>query len=245
MANRGYHFFVGELELPYAPSELKVTVGSNNETVNLISGNDISILKSPKLREIKFDIDLPRGRQYPFANTVVPPKTYIDYFNKLLADKTPTELMIIRDDSSSGRPVKHFESTKLTVSLEGYDWVESAENGYDMTVSLKFKEYIKHGTVTIKKTTTKKATTTKKPTTKKTTAKSKTKTVSKNKTHTVKTGDTLWGIARKYYGDGTKWKKIYTANKKVIEKVAKQRGLKSSSNGHWIFTGTKLTIPAK
>ena len=62
-------------------------------------------------------------------------------------------------------------------------------------------------------------------------------------TYIIKSGDTLWGIARKFYGDGTKWKTIYDANKGIIESTAKSRGYKSSDNGHWIFPGVKLTIP--
>lgn len=62
-------------------------------------------------------------------------------------------------------------------------------------------------------------------------------------TYIIKSGDTLWGIARKFYGDGTKWKTIYNANKDIIESTAKSRGYKSSDNGHWIFPGVKLTIP--
>ncbi len=63
------------------------------------------------------------------------------------------------------------------------------------------------------------------------------------KTHTVVSGDTLWGIARKYYGKGSEYSKIYSANKDLIEKTAKKRGKKNSDNGHWIFPGTVLTIP--
>ena len=62
-------------------------------------------------------------------------------------------------------------------------------------------------------------------------------------TYTIKSGDTLWGIARKFYGDGTKWGTIYNANKDIIESTAKKRGMKSSDNGHWIFPGVTLTIP--
>lgn len=62
-------------------------------------------------------------------------------------------------------------------------------------------------------------------------------------TYIIKKGDTLWGIAKKFYGTGTKWKTIYNANKEIIEKTAKARGFKSSDNGHWIFPGVKLTIP--
>ena len=31
-------------------------------------------------------------------------------------------------------------------------------------------------------------------------------------TYTVKKGDTLWDISRKYYGDGRKWRKLLDAN---------------------------------
>lgn len=69
-------------------------------------------------------------------------------------------------------------------------------------------------------------------------------------TYTVKKGDTLWGIAamKQHYGKGSQWTKIYNANKEIIESTAKKRwkaaGInRDSQNGHWIFPGTKLTIP--
>ena len=65
----------------------------------------------------------------------------------------------------------------------------------------------------------------------------------KSTTYTIKSGDTLWGIARKHYGNGAKWNTIYTANKEIIEQTAKKYGRSSSSNGHWIYPGVTLTIP--
>jgi LysM repeat protein len=61
--------------------------------------------------------------------------------------------------------------------------------------------------------------------------------------YTIKSGDTLWVIAKKFYGDGSKWKTIYDANKDIIENTAKKYGRTSSDNGHWIYPGVKLTIP--
>ena len=66
---------------------------------------------------------------------------------------------------------------------------------------------------------------------------------SKSQTYTVKKGDCLWSIAKAAYGSGSKWKAIYEANKAVIESTAKKYGKSSSSNGHWIYPGTVLTIP--
>lgn len=78
-----------------------------------------------------------------------------------------------------------------------------------------------------------------------TTAQASTKTVSNGGggTYTVVAGDTLWSIAKRYYGSGTKHSIIYNANSEVIEAAAKARGKSNSSNGHWIWAGTVLTIP--
>ena len=62
--------------------------------------------------------------------------------------------------------------------------------------------------------------------------------------YTIKSGDTLWAIAQKKLGGGSNWQKLYNANKDVIEAAAKKHGKKSSDNGHWIYPGTTLTIPA-
>lgn len=64
-------------------------------------------------------------------------------------------------------------------------------------------------------------------------------------TYTIKSGDTLWAIAVKFYGDGTKWQLIYEANKEIIESTAKKHGKSSSDNGHWIYPGVTLTIPSE
>jgi hypothetical protein len=62
-------------------------------------------------------------------------------------------------------------------------------------------------------------------------------------TYTVVSGDTLWGIAKKFYGTGTKYGLIYNANADLIESTAKSHGKSSSDNGHWIWAGETFTIP--
>jgi len=52
-------------------------------------------------------------------------------------------------------------------------------------------------------------------------------------TYTMKAGDTLYTLARRYYGDGKLWTKIFEANKDKIRDV------------HDIPVGTVLVIPPK
>ena len=52
-----------------------------------------------------------------------------------------------------------------------------------------------------------------------------------SRTYTVVSGDTLWGIAKKYYGNGAEYPKIHNANKNII------------SNPNLIYPGQKLVIP--
>lgn len=66
---------------------------------------------------------------------------------------------------------------------------------------------------------------------------------SKSKTYTIVSGDTLWKISKKELGSGAKYMQIYNANSGVIESAAKSHGKSSSSNGHWIYPGTTLSIP--
>jgi nucleoid-associated protein YgaU len=56
-------------------------------------------------------------------------------------------------------------------------------------------------------------------------------------------GDTLWGIATRFYGNGAAYPQIYGANATLIESTAIAHGFASSEAGHWIFPGQILCIP--
>lgn len=62
--------------------------------------------------------------------------------------------------------------------------------------------------------------------------------------YTVQKGDTLWTIAKQLLGSPLRYAEIYNLNKEIIESTAQGRGKRDSSNGHWLFPGTVLQIPA-
>lgn len=63
--------------------------------------------------------------------------------------------------------------------------------------------------------------------------------------YTVKSGDTLWAIAKQHLGAGVKYAEIYSDNKETIESTAKSHGKSGSDNGHWIWPGEVLQIHVK
>ena len=239
----GYNFYFKDgsdvLTFPITPSELSISVGSNNKIITLINEGEVNILKSPSLTEVEFEARFPM-RQYPYAQQFIKFETYWDKFKELKEKKKSFRFIVARTTPKGSRTW----DTNLLMALEDIKIKESADEGDDVLVSFTLKQFKEYGVKTIKlpvKETPKQQPTSTSTSNKKRTDDNKTKS---SKSYKIKSGDTLWGIAKKFYGNGAKWKKIYNANKSVIEKAAKKHGKKSSSNGHWIYPGTKLTIPA-
>lgn len=207
--------------LPITPAQIKMSVGSNNEVVTLINGGDINIPKSPQLIEISFKARFPM-RQYPYAKEVLPYQNYFEKFKKVKEDRKPFTFLVARE---TPRGIITWD-TELTVLLESFDIDEDAENGDDVIIEFELKQYKNYGTKSVDKPTP--------PRTEKTV---------EEQGYIIQKGDTLWGIAKKFYGNGAYWTAIYNYNKSVIEAEAKRRGLASSDNGHWIFAGCKIMIP--
>ena len=236
--SNGYNVYFADgsgsvLTLPITPSKITIKVGSNNKVISLINEGDINLLKSPSLTEIEFEARFPM-RQYPYARKFVKFKTYWDKFKELKENKLSFRFIVTRATPDG----KSTWDTNLLVSLEDMTITEDASEGDDVLINFKLKQYREYGIKVLPKSKTKKTTSTsstKRPAEKKATPKSS--------VYTVKSGDCLWNIAKAAYGSGSKYKTIYNANKDAIEKDAKKHGKKSSSNGHWIWPGLKLTIP--
>ena len=240
MANKyGYLFYFADgedvMEFPITPSELSIKVGSKNETVTLINEGEINILKSPSLIEVEFEARFPMSdTNYPFARATAQIDTYLKKFEELKEKRKPFRFKVVRSTLRG----KRSWDTDILVALESYDISESADEGDDVLISFQLKQYKPYGIKVNKQVTNSSDTTS---TSKK--DRDSNKDTSKSNTYTVKTGDCLWKIAKQFYGNGAKWKTIYDANKSAIEADAKKHGYKSSSNGHWIWAGLKLTIP--
>lgn len=228
-----YQFYLDGLLFPVAPEKMTIKIANKNKTIDLINGSVAGVLKRAGLSKITFSCLLPAA-QYPFAqypSGFQPPQVYLNKLESLKTGLKPFVFQVIRDGSFQ---------TSLTVSLEEYDITEDAKNyGRDLAVSITLQQYQATCTKTIQfKTTSSGTTATVSQPSRDTTGKPQTT------TYTVRSGDCLWNIAKKYLGSGAKWKLIYDANKATIEAAAKKMGRASSSNGHWIYPGTVLVIPS-
>lgn len=212
--------------MPITPSKVKVKINNQNDTLTLINGEEINILKEPGLTDVSFDLLLPQV-SYPFTNGGAQSADYyLSLFERLKTSKEPFQFILNRS-MPSGRRLFY---TNLTVGMEDYQITDDAEEGFDITVTVSLKQYRRYGTktVTIQPAPTPAET----PTATVEQPQRETSQAPQQTTYTVKSGDCLWNIAKKYLGDGSRYNEIYNLNKDKI------------TNPNLIYAGQVLTLPS-
>lgn len=212
--------------MPITPSKVKVKINNQNETLTLISGEEINILKAAGLTDVSFDLLLPQV-PYPFTNGGAQPADYyLSLFERLKTAKEPFQWILNREKPNGSR----LFYTNLTVGMEDYQITDDAEEGFDITVTVSLKQYRHYGTKTV--TIQPASTPATKPTATVEPPKRETSQAPKQSTYTVKSGDCLWNIAKKYLGDGSRYNEIYNLNKDKIK------------NPNLIYPNQVLTLPS-
>ncbi len=220
-----YYFYLDKLLLPIAPEKLQLKIGNNNKTLTLINEGEINILKKAKLTEIDFDILLPNVK-YPFAtynNSFQNASYFLENIEKLKTSEKPFQFIVSRKMPNG----KILFDTNIKVSLEDYTISEEAEEGFDVKVTIKLKQYKDYSTKTVQITIKQERP---RPVVVQTPSRPAT-TAPTTRTYTVVRGDCLWNIAKKYYGNGSQYTKIYNANRDKIK------------NPNLIYPGQVLVIP--
>lgn len=220
-----YRVYLGNTLLPVTPGQIKMKINGNNKTANLMNDGEINILKNPGLTTVDFETLLPNQR-YSFARYKGGFKKASYFLAKLEAlkmGKQPFRFIVTRKLHRGRRA----QNTNLSVSLEDYEITEDAGNGFDVKVKISLKQYKAYGTkiVTIQPKKEEAVTKEQRPAESSPAPKQ-----GEQKSYTVKKGDTLWKIAKKFYGSGAQYPKIAEANPSI-------------KNPNRIYAGQTFVIP--
>lgn len=216
------------VRIPILPASFQISVDNGHQTVDVQTKGEVVILGKKGLKTLELSSFFPNV-DYPFA--------------AYAKDRDPYEY-VKKIESWMEKPIR-VTITETNVNLrfviQSFSYGEPDGTG-DIEYTLSLKEYRKPG-----KNTGQGSSSTGQSAEED--GRKLLKRPAKNapKTYVVKKGDNLWNLAKKFYGSGSKYKKLYQANKSVIEKEAKKRGRTSSANkgvdGWWIYPGTKLVVP--
>lgn len=211
---------------PSLPDSIDVRSSTRYETYSLIRGGEVKLPNGTEVETISWKAVFygESKKTEVMIRQWEEPKSCVSKLKTWQQNGTPLRLLVTNTDIN------------IDVTISDLKCTETGAFG-NIEYDIDFNAYraIKVYTTEEKGVTT--AVTTPRP------SNTKTETTAAAKTYTIKSGDTLWAIAKRNYGNGAEYTKIYNANKDLIEKVAKQHKRKSSDNGHWIYPGTTITIP--
>lgn len=213
-----YNFYMDKMLLPVTPSKMQIKINNKNKSMTLLNDGEINILKSPGLTEITFDFILPNVK-YPFAiykgNKFRDAEYFLKKIEKLKTKRKAFRFIVVREIQSGD----NLFDTNMKVSLEDYTITDSAENGTDISVSIKLKQYKSYSTktVTIPEPVAAVVETTQPTATAPTVINPPVEARPVESpptppTYTVVPGDCLWNICKQYLGDGSKYQEIANLN---------------------------------
>ena len=213
---RVLEFYIDDLRFPVAIEEVDVKSGSDIKTISLVKKGEIGLWGGEKLDSISFEARLPSSdRSYCQYSNIPTPETFKNHLKQAKKEGTPVRFIMTETDINDLYLVETCDQ-KYKINARG-----------DIYLNISLIQYIEPEVPQIQGATNNptKVDKPKRPTDK------KDKESKKVRTHIVKRGDTLWGLAKKYYGNGNQYNKIYNANKDKIK------------NPNLIIDGWKLVIP--
>ena len=197
------------LEFPWPLQEHNISSPHNTYSFDTINTGEVLAIGKKKLRTMTISSYFP-SKPYPFlfSKSFPKPSVCIEMINKWRLSGKPIRVAIMDTDIN------------LAMAIESFDYgMENADGSGDVAFSLSLKEY-SYLNIERSKPPGKKAHLKERP---------KEELNKKSESYLVKKGDTLWDLADKMLGNGSKWKEI-----------AKLNGIKDPRS---LQIGTKLKIP--
>ena len=206
------------LRFPVTPSEVICETSANISTESINDLGNVSLFSGVELKSIPIDSFFP-NKDYSFCT-----------YNNI---EKPYELVRkLETWQNNGTKLRYIVSdgyTNIPVMINSFNYQEQDGTG-DVYFSLSLIEYkeIKLNKTSSSDNLNINNNATNRPT------ENTPKPNGENKTHKVVKGDSLWSIAQKYYGDGSKYPKIKEANKSKYPSLSKN---------NIIYTNMELVIP--
>lgn len=205
--------------IPVNPEEINIDNNLAVEKYNILNLGEVAIANYKELNKYSFETEFPYEvtSYVNYTNDFKSSDFWINLFEDWMENKTAVRFIASNGKGKDINTLVLISSMKVT---------EKATEEGDKYVSFELVEYRKFDkkVAVVKSIEGSKARVTQ-------SSDSKQNPKASNRTYTIVSGDTLWGIATRYYGNGAQYPTIYNANKNII------------SNPNLIYPGQKLVIP--
>lgn len=194
-------------KLPVNPEEIKKTRELNVETYQVLGTGQVSIPSYCSLEQFSFEAEFP-STDYHYLESGS--KADADYYEKMF-----------KKAQKNKKPIRFIASNDITddiskmVLVTSVESVEKAGEEGDKYLSLTLLEYVAPGKRYVAVLVPTSSEVVKQEDTSTDATQIENPAVTENKVHVVQAGDTLWSIAKKYYGNGEKYTKIMEANPSI------------------------------
>ena len=206
-----------EINIPVLPSKLKVTSPGKNDTTIVLELGEILLLRTKGLRTVSWDSFFPANSGPYVSGRITSPIEIVRNIQKTRDQKIPLRFLLTSTDLD----------INTQMGIDTFDYEERSGELGDLYYSLKLCEWREYAPRRIALSDDpEQPALTQEP------QRSGEPQAAAAKTYTVVKGDCLWNIAKKFYGQGSDWPKIYQANKGII-----------GSNPNLIYPGQVYTIP--
>jgi nucleoid-associated protein YgaU len=218
MSNYKMTLIVGgrEINIPVLPAKLNVSSPGKNERVTVLELGEVLLLRKKGLRILSWESFFPVSKAPYTVGQIRDPVSIVQAIQKTRDQKSPVRFLITGTDLDCN----------LRMGIDSFEYEERSGELGDLYYTIKLYEWKdispKRIVLPEKKEEPAKTQEPERPG----------KPEQTSKTYTVKPGDCLWNIAKKFYGKGSDYTKIYNANKGKI-----------GSNPNLIYPGQVFTIP--
>ena len=205
-----------KLRFPVLPEKITVSIGSKNTSVDVSELGEIVIKQARPAYKYSFESFFPAAKFPGLPSGTAEPQAYVERIQRWLDSKRPVHLIITNP------------TINVYCTIESFTYYEKGGDPGTIYYSISFKEYRE---VSVRPVSVQ-------PTTQIACiigAATRVDNSVNPRTYIVVYGDCLWNIAKRFYGDGSKYTYIRDANASLIA---------SHNNGpNAINVGDVLTIP--